>query len=436
MTGISGGMQQCVKYLLVWQALVCFDLYGQPVTFGECPESCRDYEAFCLSENQRDQQSREMFCLQEEYFHSQDSIRPEEINLFPNLTEVQAAMAEDEVMLELQIIRDSLFSFWITREKLIVSSTPFDQVDLDKLKMLMRKLKSGDLVKMNGLRKDISSMIIWPARNILSGNRRLIVIPFAEFSGLPFEILYWSDGGGMIIDSMEVVYQTSAWRWFTIRNQEHNDHLPSPDEFCWGFAGLAPALRRGSDVTELPWSETELNEMGEMLSSAGLAGQIAFSDKACEARFEMIMCMAEIVHLATHSLPDPSGSHLFSLLLSPSDSIFRNDGIHNREDVGKIRISADLLVLNSCASAIGPCIPNEGSNSLVRGFLQAGAPNVIGTLWNLSDYHAHRLIIGFYRHCVEGMSFSAALRASKLDFRAEKSTSNPFFWAPYVIYGD
>jgi CHAT domain-containing protein len=429
-------MKVWVKYAVAWQLLVCFDLYGQPGFFSDSPESLRSAEAFYLAENHRDQQSREFFCERELSYQYGDSVRLEEINLFPSLTEIQSMMEEGEVMLELQIIRDSLFSFWITRRSLKVLSSPFDQETRNRLRMLIKNLKSGDLIKMNGLRKKFSSMLIRPAHEILSGNRRLIVIPVAEFSGLPFEVLDLQDGEGMIIDSMEVVYQTSAWRWFAIRSQPHSDYLPSSDEFCWGYAGLAPAIRTEGEVAELPWSEIEVNEMGTLLSSAGLAGQIAFSVKACEARFEMIMYQAEIVHLATHSLLDPSGDQLFSLLLSPSEPVFQNDGIHDRNDFRKFRVYADLLVLNTCSSAIGPCIPYEGSNSLIRGFLQAGAPNVIGTLWNLSAYHAHLLIIGFYRHCREGKTFSEALRAAKLDFLANQPTSNPFFWAPYVIYGD
>ncbi len=93
-------------------------------------------------------------------------------------------------------------------------------------------------------------------------------------------------------------------------------------------------------------------------------------------------------------------------------------------------------MLNTCASATGPAIPLEGTGSLLRGFLQAGVPHVIGTLWNLSDQHAKDFVVRFYRYSIGGSSFSTALRRAKLDFLSSRQTSNPFFWAPYVIYGD
>jgi CHAT domain-containing protein len=54
-------------------------------------------------------------------------------------------------------------------------------------------------------------------------------------------------------------------------------------------------------------------------------------------------------------------------------------GIYN------LRLAADLVVLSECSTALGGEIKGEGLIGLTRGFLYAGAPRVLATLWQIDD---------------------------------------------------
>jgi CHAT domain-containing protein len=68
--------------------------------------------------------------------------------------------------------------------------------------------------------------------------------------------------------------------------------------------------------------------------------------------------------------------------------------------------------------------------------MQAGAKNVLCTLWNVSDRLAEKFMVEFYKNYLAGMSFSRALQKVKVKMINEQSTSLPINWAAYVLIGE
>ena len=128
-----------------------------------------------------------------------------------------------------------------------------------------------------------------------------------------------------------------------------------------------------------------------------------------------------------------------------------------------------LAVLSSCQTAIIDFtkIPEEAIG-LPAGFLQAGMPAVMSTLWEVNDLSTAMLMIRFYQYLLEGnlnsiiepMKPSMALRQAQLwlrdlsaqeidDFvqiflpahlgrarlRKDETFSNPYYWAGFTITG-
>ena len=69
-----------------------------------------------------------------------------------------------------------------------------------------------------------------------------------------------------------------------------------------------------------------------------------------------------------------------------------------------------------------------GSNA----FLVGGADAVVATHWPVGEYSA-RLFSTFYQRLAAGDDYAAALRHAKLIMRSQPATSNPFYWAPFVL---
>jgi CHAT domain-containing protein len=72
---------------------------------------------------------------------------------------------------------------------------------------------------------------------------------------------------------------------------------------------------------------------------------------------------------------------------------------------------------------------------LAWAFLRAGAHNVIGALWEVSDASTPRLMGDLYRGLQKGAPPSEALRQAKLSLlHSQSEYRKPFYWAPLQIY--
>ena len=98
-----------------------------------------------------------------------------------------------------------------------------------------------------------------------------------------------------------------------------------------------------------------------------------------------------------------------------------------------------LVVLSACQTAITDLkdLPEEAIG-LPGGFVQAGVPGVVGTLWPVNDLSTMLLMAKFYEcHLKEELAPAAALRKAQLWLRDpnERPYAHPYYWAPFVFYG-
>ena len=106
-------------------------------------------------------------------------------------------------------------------------------------------------------------------------------------------------------------------------------------------------------------------------------------------------------------------------------------------DVFAMRLGADLVVLSACETGLGKQLRGEGLVGLTRGFMYAGAPRVIVSLWSVNDRATADLMIGLYDGMLaKGMAPSAALRAAQIALYRQERSRAPFYWAPFVLQGD
>jgi len=74
-----------------------------------------------------------------------------------------------------------------------------------------------------------------------------------------------------------------------------------------------------------------------------------------------------------------------------------NDGIMTAEDVSTLNLQGTWLVtLSACDTGSGVARAGEGVMGLRRGFIQAGAQNLLMTLWPISDETTVRIMSDFY----------------------------------------
>ena len=74
-----------------------------------------------------------------------------------------------------------------------------------------------------------------------------------------------------------------------------------------------------------------------------------------------------------------------------------NDGIVTAEEVGGLKLEGTwLVVLSACDTGTGEARAGEGVMGLRRGFIQAGAQNLLMTLWPIDDDITVEIMKEFY----------------------------------------
>ncbi|MCB9502054.1 MAG: CHAT domain-containing protein [Deferribacteres bacterium] len=166
--------------------------------------------------------------------------------------------------------------------------------------------------------------------------------------------------------------------------------------------------------------------------------------EATKENFASLAEKHQVLHLATHAFSD-SIFDAFSGAVLAATTNFDDDGILMGYEIEDMHIANyDLVFLSGCDTGRGKFIPGEGTLGLPRTFLGAGARSILMTLWSIDDKFASILSPQFYENYLQkNESKLNALTSAKrvlLKKQALISTDvyhqHPFFWAPFMLYGD
>jgi CHAT domain-containing protein len=113
-------------------------------------------------------------------------------------------------------------------------------------------------------------------------------------------------------------------------------------------------------------------------------------------------------------------------------------------DLFGLKLPVQLAVLSACETGkVGGHFPDRelpfGDEliGLVRGFMAAGVSSVIASLWKVDDPKTCELMTTFYNELrsssTETKDIASTLRSAQIALL--EKTQNPYFWAPFVLYG-
>jgi CHAT domain-containing protein len=105
---------------------------------------------------------------------------------------------------------------------------------------------------------------------------------------------------------------------------------------------------------------------------------------------------------------------------------------------GKLDLKeARLVTLSACETGVTDVSQSPDEYvGMPAGFLQAGAPAVVSSLWTVDDESTLLRMERFYHnHLERNMDLAAALRDAQLWLRDEKGYASPFYWAAFTFTG-
>lgn len=146
----------------------------------------------------------------------------------------------------------------------------------------------------------------------------------------------------------------------------------------------------------------------------------------------------QIIHFATHGLINNQHPELSGVVLSLVDQQGRpQNGFLRLYDIYNLKLGADLVVVSACQTALGKEIKGEGLVGLTRGFMYAGVPRVVASLWQIDDRATAELMRRFYEGMLgKGLRPGAALSAAQSSMAKDKRWQAPYYWAAFTLQGE
>jgi CHAT domain-containing protein len=206
--------------------------------------------------------------------------------------------------------------------------------------------------------------------------------------------------------------------------------------------GDVPYLERALRVAESGALDRLPATRAEAQAIIGLAPERSLLALDFDANRQMVMSGKlsdyRYLHFATHAYVDDVFPGLSWLALSKVDNRGREQpGYLQLNDIYRLRLNADLVTLGACRTGLGKQLRGEGMISLTRGFIYAGAPRVMVSLWDVPDRETSQLMQSFYRNLLkQNLPVSEALRRAQVEMWEQAQSNAPFFWAAFSLQGD
>lgn len=405
----------------------------------------------------------------------------------PTLTlkEVQAEIEpEDTVLLEYALGDEKSYVWAVENGQIYAHELPQSQlirklVEGFRQTLVPPQLKAGESASDYQARvrrqqqsykayaRQLSRLLLGPVE--LAGAKRILIVPDGSLQYVPFAALLIPVSGSgeqLLISRYEINVLPSASVLGTLRKtasqrapptataaifadpvfEADDPRIPINRAKAHGAQERPAALTRAiSDIgraqyiPRLQASRDEANAIANVLRSRGSQGVRVSLDFAASRDFVFKdgLTRFRLVHFATHGLVDSRRPEMSGLILSLIDRNGRKqDGYLRLGEIYKMKLSADLVVLSSCESALGKDLEAEGIIGLPRGFLYAGAKSVIASLWKVNDEATAKLMADLYARIQRGESPSSALRGAQLKMTRDEQWSNPYYWAAFALQGE
>lgn len=306
---------------------------------------------------------------------------------------------------------------------------------------------------------------------------KLYISTKGDYSRINFQTLYDVKNKNYLIDQMDIVYMPDL---SALKNQELNSNntkeaqlFGNPD-FNYDFRKKIPVKPKKEEqpllakrfgltaISDLPGTETELNEIEKLMTQNGWKYGSYTREKANEENLRKVNS-PKILHIATHGyflkevetdddkflgynstafkqLADVrSGLILAGASINTSDTAVKvnadRDGLLTSREASLLNLSnTDVVILSACQTGLGVETLNMGVIGLQQAFSNAGAKNLILSLWPVDDNATQLLMVKFYEYWLKdatNQNISSAFKKAQLDVK--QKYLHPYYWGAFVL---
>ncbi|MBA2453592.1 MAG: CHAT domain-containing protein [Chloroflexia bacterium] len=332
---------------------------------------------------------------------------------------LQASLDRDTTVVEFFSLDGELLAFIVTPEKVnVVFGLGNERQVAETVKQLrfqMETLRFGATRLAAHMQQlttraqrhlvELHDLLFAPLKKHIS-TRRVVVVPHRSLHYVPFQALF--DGGEYLVERFEISYAPSA----SVLLHCLTKPLPRLDSI----------LLMGVPDERIPRVREEVDALTSLFpATVRLVGE-----QATLSALREYAPQVDLLHLACHGYFRPDNPLFSSVQLA--------DGwLTVRDAYGLDLSSCGLVTLSACETGVSDVAPGDELIGLARGFISAGAPTILVSLWTVDDEATATLMGMFYRRLQSGDRPAAALRYAQRELIARQP--HPFFWSPFVLLG-
>jgi CHAT domain-containing protein/tetratricopeptide (TPR) repeat protein len=320
----------------------------------------------------------------------------------------------DTVIVEYVLLSSRLVIFTVDRSGVRAASVKSDRASFSReVDELSNAFRHDDLAAIQRLAAAAHQRLVEPIGPQLLGAMTIVIVPDSVTATVPFNAL--PDGRGRyLIEDHAIVIAPSAAAYAVTNERRQRAQTPRSV-----LVVAAPAA--ADDLGALTSVEGEARHVGN-----AYAHSTSLRDE--RAQFDELNALApeaEAIHFSGHGIGDDRG-------LEPASIVLWEKGNERRmsaAEIAKLRLQkTSVVVLAGCNTGRGQRRAAEGVISVAHGFLSAGSPSVIATLWPIADDAAAVFFPRLHRRLAEGLSPAEALRETQQE-AIRRHDIPPSLWA-------
>lgn len=275
------------------------------------------------------------------------------------------------------------------------------------------------------LSRQLYDLLIRPLHVELNNKRQLVFAPDGALHYLPFAMLLRQDGSNsrFLVQDYDISLTPALSLWLDKapikRNidqrmllvadpvyQPSDERLASHQPATRSAISMPPlfAFRSGEDIDNLqrlPGTAREASAIAKLMDGKdvnSLQGLAANRERFLDSGLEKY----RYIHIASHAFVDADIPQLSSLVLSTRDVHGQFiEGQVTAADLITTSLTAEVVVLSACETALGQNVSGEGLMGLNYIMLARGARSVIASLWQVPDEASARLMARFYERLLK-----------------------------------
>lgn len=357
------------------------------------------------------------------------------------LDDLMRRLPERAQIIQYAMLRDKLVIWYLARDRFdsrtveVSSEELYEKVDRF-LNLVSRP--PGDEVLLRKEAAELYDLLLGPIIGLVEAGKQLCVVPDKILNFVPYAALLSRATGRYVAEDFLLSYAQSSNVFLNDTEVARRKGGPKSERV---LSVGNPLFDREEfpGLEDLPSAVREATQVKDLYNSCSLlTGPDAVKDAVLSG-----MSQADVLHLATHYVPDLSSPMSSKLLLARAPETSRrrrpDEGVLLAHDIYGLRtLRARLAVLSACQTGVEGYFKGEGAIGLSRPFQACGVPLVVASLWPVDSQATGDLMVNFHRlRKLGGVPSVEALRGAQMQMLKGEDAAHrhPYYWASFAAIG-